>query len=185
MHRTAVGRSAQWLLLIGGCVGAAACAAPVSEEGAQRASEIAVRSLAAAWERADTALVEELFWPQATYDDFPNQLTYQGIDEIVGYVTSAHAWGDDVYMNVGHVYAGETHAVAEWVFSAVQNRPLGDAVTSGTGREIVLNGVTIVELENGRIIRAADYTDMVPMMLQLGGRVVMPGGQVIELPPGG
>ena len=33
---------------------------------------------------------------------------------------------------------------------------------------------------NARIIRAADYMDTAPMMLQMGGRLEMPGGSVIE-----
>ena len=163
-------------------VGACAPQAPSGSEAGE--SEVAIRSLAAAWQSADTALIEQLFWPQATYDDFPNQVTHQGLAEIVGYITAVHDWGDDVYMNIGHVHVGDSSAVAEWVFSAVQNRPMGDAVTTGTGREIVLNGVTIIELRGGRIIRAADYTDTTPMMLQLGGRIELPGGQVLELGPG-
>lgn len=159
----------------------AACAAESVDSAAEEGSELAIRTLIAAWERADTALIEELFWPQATYDDFPNQTTYQGTAEIVGYVTSAHAWGDDVYVNVGAVHAGRTTAVAEWVFSAVQNRPLGDALPEITGREVVLNGVTIIELDGDRIIRAADYTDTAPMWLQLGGRIELPGGATLGL----
>jgi hypothetical protein len=49
---------------------------------------LVIRTLMAAWESADTAVIQNLFWPQATYDDFPNQATYQGLEEIVGYVTS-------------------------------------------------------------------------------------------------
>lgn len=160
------------------------CAGPAGEGATERANELAIRSLVASWESADTALIEELFWPQATYDDYPNQITHQGIEEIVGYVTAVHDWADDVYMNVGRVHVGPSSAVAEWVFSAVQSRPMGDAVPTGTGREVVLNGVTIIELERGRIIRAADYTDTGLMMLQLGGRIEMPGGQVLELDVG-
>lgn len=165
-------------------LGIGACAPQGPADAEARESEVAIRSLAAAWESADTALIEELFWPQATYDDFANQATYQGIEEIVGYITAVHDWGDDVYMNIGRVHVGDSSAVAEWVFSAVQNRPMGDAVTTATGREVVLNGVTIIEMTGGRIIRAADYTDTAPMMLQLGGRIEMPGGRVIELDPG-
>lgn len=157
-----------------------ACVAETPDSGAQQEAELAIRTLIAAWERADTALIEELFWPQATYDDFPNQVTYQGTEEIVGYVTSAHAWGDDVYMNVGRVHTGGSSAVAEWVFSAVHNRPIGDVLPEGSGREVVLNGVTIIELDGSRIIRAADYTDTAPMWLQLGGRIELPGGAVLE-----
>ena len=170
------------LWTLAACLGSlTGCAAPATRDDVARESELAVRSLAVAFETADTALIADLFWPQATYDDFPNQATYQGLDEIIGYVTAAHAWGDDVYMNVGTVHATRDGAVAEWVFSAVQNRPMGETVPTGTGREVVMNGVTIIEMEDGRIIRAADYADTAPLWLQLGGRIELPGGGVIEL----
>jgi ketosteroid isomerase-like protein len=58
---------------------------------------------------------------------------------------------------------------------------MGDRLPVATGREVVLNGVTIIELRDGRIIRAADYIDTAPLLLQLGGRIELPGGVVIEL----
>jgi ketosteroid isomerase-like protein len=58
---------------------------------------------------------------------------------------------------------------------------MGSQVPVGTGREIVLNGVTVIEIRDGRIIRAADYTDAGALMLQLGGRIELPGGGVVEL----
>ncbi|MDH3269844.1 MAG: nuclear transport factor 2 family protein [Gemmatimonadota bacterium] len=152
----------------------------LTEADALRA-EVTLRSLMAAFERADTALIEDLFWPAATYDDFPNQHTYQGVAEIVGYVTGVHVWADDVVMNVGEVHVTEDGAVAEWLFSAVQTRPMGDRLSVGTGNEVVLNGVTVIELEGERIIRAADYTDAGAMLLQLGGRIEMPDGRTIVL----
>jgi ketosteroid isomerase-like protein len=140
--------------------------------------------LVSAWQTADTALISDLFWPDATYDDYPNQVAYRGVDEIVGYITGVHEWGDDVYMNIGSLHVTETGAVAEWVFAAVQNRPMGEFIPVVTGREVVLNGVTIIEMEGGRIARAADYTDTAPIALQLGGRIELPGGGVIELDVG-
>ena len=154
------------------------------DTAAGREAELTVRSLMAAWESADRALLEDLFWPQATYDDFPNQHTYQGIEEIIGYVDAMHAWADGVYMNVGRVHVTSTGAVAEWVFSAIQARPMGQQVTVATGLDVVTNGVTIIEIENGRIIRAADYADTAPMLLQLGGRIELPGGSVLEMDVG-
>jgi hypothetical protein len=148
-------------------------------------NEFTVRALMSSWETADTALIFELFWPEATYDDFPNQVTYEGLQEIVGYITGVHEWGDDVYMSAGIVHSSEFGAVAEWAFSAIQRRPLGDLVSVGTGREVVLNGVTIIEMLDGRIIRAADYMDTAPLMLQLGARIELPGGTVLEQDAGG
>ncbi|MDX1493076.1 MAG: nuclear transport factor 2 family protein [Longimicrobiales bacterium] len=161
----------------------AACApsSSTADEAARREAEVVARSLMAAFETADTSLVQELFWPQATYDDFPNQHTYQGIGEIVGYVTGVHDWADGVLMNVGAVHTTSDGAVVEWLFSAVQTRPMGRQLTVGTGNEVVLNGVTVLELDGGRIVRAADYTDTGAMMLQLGGRIEMPDGTTIEL----
>ncbi len=171
-------------LPIGLVVLATACAERGQQEESAAAgrAELAARSLAAAVESADTALILDLFWPHASYDDFAAQHSYEGIDEIVGYVTEPHSWGDEIYKNVGRVHVTERGAVAEWVFSAVQNRPLGDLAPRGTGREIVLSGVTILEVENGRIIRAADYVDTQPLLLQLGARIELPGGRVIEQP---
>lgn len=145
-------------------------------------AELTIRTLMAAYEAADTTLLLDLFWPQATYDDFAEQHTYQGLDEIIGYVTGAHRWGDDVYKNIGRVHVTDRGAVAEWIFSAVQNRPLGDVAPRATGREVVLSGVTIIEMDGDRIMRAADYTDTQPLLLQLGARIELPGGRVIEPP---
>jgi ketosteroid isomerase-like protein len=182
VRRWPAGAARRWLaaalapLLAAGCVQTSA-----SDAEAFREAELTMRSLMSAFETADAALVQDLFWPQATYDDFPNQHTYRGIDEIVGYVAAVHDWADDVYMNVGDIHVSADGAVAEWVFSGVQNRPLGNQVPVGTGREVVLNGVTIIEIQDGRILRAADYTDTGALMLQLGGRMELPGGSVIEL----
>jgi len=144
-------------------------------------NELLVLSLLQAQEAADTNAIVELFWPDAVYDDYANQLQYRGIEEIVGYVTSVHSWADDIYLNAGEVQSGPTGAVAEWLFAAVQARPMGDYAPTATGREVVLNGVTVVEVEGGRIRRAADYTDSGALALQLGGRIELPGGRVIQL----
>ncbi len=146
-----------------------------------RDAELTFRLLATAIETADTAAILDIFRPDATYEDFANQTAYQGAEEIVGYLTGAHVWGDDVYFNVGRVHATASGAVGEWVFSALHTRPLGDRIPEGTGREVVLNGVTVLEMEGGLIARAADYTDTGAMLLQLGGRIELPGGVVLEL----
>ena len=152
-----------------------------TEEQAVTQNELIVRTLIDAVQIADTTTIVELFWPEAVYDDYASQLQHRGIEEIVGYLTSVHDWADDVYMNVGQVHVSGAGAVAEWVFAGVQARPMGELVPIVTGLEVTTNGVTIVEIEDGRIRRAADYMDTTPMLLQLGGRVELPGEGVMEL----
>jgi steroid delta-isomerase-like uncharacterized protein len=144
-------------------------------------NELVVRTLIDAVQAADTTTIVELFWPEATYDDYASQLQHRGVEEILGYLTSVHEWADDVYMNVGEVHVGATGAVAEWIFAGVQARPMGEMVPVATGLEVVTNGVTIVEVDGGRIRRAADYMDTATMLLQLGARVELPGDGVMEL----
>jgi steroid delta-isomerase-like uncharacterized protein len=158
---------------------ATACAP--SEEQAISQNELVLRSLIDAVQAADTATIVELFWPEATYDDYASQLQHRGIEEILGYLTSVHEWADDVYMNVGEVHVGATGAVAEWIFAGVQARPMGEMVPVATGLEVVMNGVTIVEIDGGRIRRAADYMDTTTLLLQLGARIELPGDGVMEL----
>jgi hypothetical protein len=176
-RRSRLATALAWAVLLGGC-------AASDGDAARARNELLVLSLLAAQQSADTTTIVELFWPDAAYDDYANQLQYRGIEEIVGYVTSVHAWADDVYLNAGEIHAGPSGAVAEWLFAGVQARPMGDFVSTVTGREVVLNGVTIIEVDGGRIRRAADYTDTAPLALQLGGRIELPGGRVIELQAG-
>ena len=161
-------------------LGTLSCGAPSADPSGSSEAELTIQLLTTAIATADTAVILELFWPEATYDDFAGQQTYQGIQEIVAYLTAVYEWGDDVYMNLSRVHTSSTGAIGEWIFSAIQSRPIGDRFPVASGNEVVLNGVTIIEMEGGRIIRAADYVDGVPLILQLGGRIELPGGGVWE-----
>ncbi len=145
---------------------------------AQKQNELIARRLMAVWESGDTSTVVDLFQPDAVYDDYAGQQQYHGIQEIVEHIFSIQAWATNISMNVGEVHTGPTSAVAEWTLSLVQDRPMGSLVPMATNREVVLNGVTILEISGGRISRAADYWDASQLAVQLGGKVVFPGGAV-------
>jgi hypothetical protein len=153
-----------------------------SPEQADTLGRYLMESLVYARETADTLMMEDLFLPDATYDDYPSQLQYQGIQDIVGFLTSVHEWGDDVYLTLGNVRAGPSTAVGEWYLAAVQSRPIPSVIESGTGRDVSINGITLLEIEGGRIARAADYWDNASFLLQLGGRIELPDGTVLTGP---
>jgi steroid delta-isomerase-like uncharacterized protein len=143
-------------------------------------NEVVARTLMSVWEAGETSQLADLFYPDAVYDDFPNEIQYRGIDEIEGYIRHVHDWATGISVDVTAVHASETGAVAEWVFSGIQDKPIGTRVPVATGRDVVLNGVTILEIDRGRITRAADYIDQLPLVLQLGGEVRLPGGGIIR-----
>jgi ketosteroid isomerase-like protein len=147
---------------------------------AEAENEIAVRTLLSMIGSGDVSDVAGLFHPDAVYDDYANQRQYRGLEEIAGYLAGGTRWATAVSMDVLSVHVSDSLAVAEWVFTGIQDRPIRSFVPVVTGREVVLNGVTILEIEEGRIRRAADYTDALALALQLGGEVRMPGGVVLR-----
>jgi len=148
-------------------------------------NELTARTFVSLWESGETEDLAHLFYGDAVYDDFPNEAQYRGLEEIAGYVTHVHDWADAVSMSISEVHVSESGAVVEWSFSAVQDRPIGTRVPVATGRDVLLNGVTILEIDGGRIRRAADYIDVLSFVLQLGAEVRLPGGTVLklDLPP--
>ena len=146
-------------------------------------NEIAIRTLIGMVESGNAEDVAGLFHPDAVYDDFANQHQYRGLEEIAGYLSGGSRWATGVSMTIIDLHVSPTGAVAEWVFTGIQDQPIGSMFPVVTGREVVLNGVTIIEMESGRIRRAADYVDVLPLVLQLGGEVHMPGGGTLRQDP--
>jgi len=99
------------------------------------------------------------------------------------YVGHVHAWASQVQITIAAIHSGADAAVAEWVMRGVQDRPIPGRVPVATNRPFELKGVTVVELRDGRIARAADYIDVLGFVVQLGAQVRLPGGVVI--PAGG
>lgn len=166
---------------------AAACSPDGSGPSrAEAENEFAIRTLLAMVGSGNADDVAGLFHPDATYDDYANQHQYRGLEEIAGYITGGTRWATAVSVDVMDVHLTTTGAVAEWVFTGIQDQPIGSFLPVVTGREVVLNGITLIQMEDGRIRRAADYVDALPLVLQLGGEVHMPGGGVLrqELEPG-
>jgi len=150
---------------------------------AEAESEYAIRSLLSMVGSGDASEVAGLFHPDAVYDDYASQHQLRGMEEIAGYITGGTRWATAVSVDVMAVNAWETGAVAEWVFTGVQDRPIPGFLPVVTGHEVVLTGVTIIQMEDGRIRRAADYQDALPLVLQLGGEVRMPGGVLLRQEP--
>lgn len=164
------------LFILGACAPAAEGPPRVQTE-----NELAARTLMGLWGAATPADVAGLFHPDAVYDDFANQHQHQGLQEIGVYIARGLEWATAVDLSVTSIHASETGATVEWVLSAIQDRPAETLVPGVTGREVVVNGVTILEIDGGRIRRAADYMDVLTLLLQLGAEVRLPGGGTLQL----
>jgi len=134
------------------------------------------------WETGDATRLGEIATSDLVYDDIPNGERFEGLDEARRYVAHVHSWASQVTIAVTAVHGGPDGAAAEWVMRGIQDRPIAGRVPVGTNRPFTLKGVTVVEVRDGRITRAADYIDVLGFVLQLGARVELPGGGVIPAP---
>lgn len=139
------------------------------------------RQLMAIWESGDSGTLGEIASPEMVYDDLPNGERFEGLDGVRRYIGHVHSWAGQVQITIAAVHSGPDVAVAEWVMRGVQDRPIPGRVPVATNRAFELKGATLIELREGRIARAADYMDVLGFVVQLGGRVELPGG--VAIPP--
>ncbi|MCB2112601.1 MAG: nuclear transport factor 2 family protein [Parvularculaceae bacterium] len=139
-------------------------------------AETLVRDLMDVWRTGDTERLASILAEDVVYDDAPNNRAHHGVVESAAYVRHVHTWASEVKIEIVNVRAGKGAALAEWRMSAVQSAPIAGRIPVATMNPVVIRGVTIVETENGRITRAADYLDALGFVLQLGAGVDLPGG---------
>jgi len=142
-------------------------------------AEQRVRQLMAIWESGDAGLLDEIASRDMVYDDLPNGERFEGLDGVRRYIGHVHSWAGQVQITIAAVHSGPDAAVAEWVMRGIQDRPIPGRVPVATNRRFELHGATLIELRDGRIARAADYLDVLGFVIQLGGRVELPGGAAI------
>ena len=122
-----------------------------------------VRGFATAFNRQDVDALLACFTERATYrDNFYGE--HAGKDSLRSMFQRMFREGHDYLWSMDAVVESEAAATAEWTFSYV----VSDTVPRSAGRKIRFNGMSIFELEAGRIARYREYFDTGVALLQLG-----------------
>jgi hypothetical protein len=82
-------------------------------------------------------------------------------------------------MEIREINVSENMGYVEWTMTAKQTGPIEGRVPIATNNNITLNGVTLMEYKDDKIIKAVDYMDVLGFVIQLGGKVELPGGVII------
>jgi steroid delta-isomerase-like uncharacterized protein len=69
------------------------------------------------------------------------------------------------------VQLGET-IVAEWTMQGTQTGPIGGIPASGNSFSV--RGVSVLKIDQGRIVRHSDYYDLSTILVQFGVRCAAP-----------
>jgi steroid delta-isomerase-like uncharacterized protein len=122
-----------------------------------------VREFEAAFNRQDVDALVRCFAPGASYcDTFFGEHT--GEAALRAMFERMFREGRDYCWQMDEVVESADRAAAEWTFSYV----VTEAVPRSAGRPVHFRGMSILELETGRISRYREYFDMGAALLQLG-----------------
>jgi steroid delta-isomerase-like uncharacterized protein len=122
-----------------------------------------VRDFERAFNRQDVAALVACFTPAATYTDtfygpHTGSAALRAMFERMFREGRDYAWTMDVVVESGD------WAAAEWTFGYV----VSDAIPRSAGRRVRFRGMSVFELEDGRIARYREYFDEGLALLQLG-----------------
>jgi steroid delta-isomerase-like uncharacterized protein len=136
-------------------------------------AEYLVQELFAAWNEHEPERLDLIFTDGGVYEDVAAGKVFTGHDEIKGYLNSVFAWAPDFTVSLDLLaVAGGTVAV-EWTMEGTQTGPMG--AIPATGKRFSVRGVSVIQLEDGRIRRNSDYYDGATFFRQIGGELRPPG----------
>lgn len=125
-----------------------------------------IREMCAAWTSHDAGKISSFFTDDSVYENVPRHQTYQGRAGVEGYVRVNFDAFPDVRFDVASVFAAGDRVALEWVMTGTHTGPLQDLPP--TGKPFSLQGCSIIQLRDGRILRNTDYWDFMTFLHQLG-----------------
>ena len=122
-----------------------------------------VQEFAKAFNARDVNGLLACFTEHASYtDNFFGE--HRGRDGLRAMFERMFREGRDYLWQMDTIVYAPTSAAAEWTFSYV----VTDAVPRSTGRKVRFRGMSLFELQNGRIARYREYFDTGVALVQLG-----------------
>jgi len=120
---------------------------------------------AAAWSRHDVEGLVQLFIKDCEYEDVAFDVVNRGLEGVREWATGFLGSFPDLRVEAIRSFEDERRGVLEWRMSGTH---LGDFDgLAPTHRRWSVRGVTILDFENGRIRRCADYWNLGAVRRQL------------------
>jgi len=129
-------------------------------------TERVLEAWATAWSSHDTERVLSLFTDDCLYEDVTFGVINRGKKELRAFADSVFVGIPDFKVDLTTRFGAGTWAGMEWVMSGTHK---GDFPgMPATGKHFSTRGVTILELQAGKIRRNSDYWDAASVMRQIG-----------------
>lgn len=164
-------RIAQALLLAGFVISGSVSLSAAESPGGTDPKDL-VRQVFLTWSDHDVSRLDTLFGDEGVYEDVPPKIVYRGKDEIKKFMSAIWSWAPDITFTPTSIdQLGDT-VVAEWTMQGTQTGPIGGIPASGNSFSV--RGVSVVKVDQGRILRHSDYYDLSTILVQFGVRYAAP-----------
>jgi len=120
-----------------------------------------------AWNSHDPDKLIAVFTSDVVYEDVPFGAINHGSAELRKFAEDEFASVPDLKVELLNSSIQADHGTIEWKFSGT------DKGIYKTGKEFSVRGVSVIEINNGRVSRNVDYYDAATLMKQVG---VLPAG---------
>jgi len=134
-------------------------------------NESIARSFIEAYDTHNANKLTSLFTDKFLYTEVPSGRTYSNSVDLASYMTKTIAGVPDTKFEIVSVIANEEYAAVEWIWKGTNSVGWDFMGIPATGKYFELPGVSVMEIENQKIIRNSDYWDWNTFMQLLG---VMP-----------
>jgi steroid delta-isomerase-like uncharacterized protein len=123
---------------------------------------IAIAVFPAAWNHGDFGPAQEYIHPDVV-DHFDDS---KGIDAFRGVITGFRSAFPDIQLTVQHEIAEDDLVVHHWTMTGTHEGPFQGIPP--TGKALTWTGITIVRIEDGKIVERWANVDVLGILIQLG-----------------
>ncbi|WP_167605070.1 nuclear transport factor 2 family protein [Maribellus sediminis] len=134
---------------------------------AQQNESIAI-SFIKAWDSHKATDLNALFAKDFLYTEVASGQTYANADALTTYFTATIAGIPDSKFKIVSVMGNEKYAAIEWIWKGTNSVGWDFIGIPATGKYFELPGVSVMEIENQKIIRNSDYWDWNTFMKLIG-----------------
>ena len=117
-----------------------------------------------AWNSHDWEKVSPFYADDCVMEDFPSRICH-GKRELEDYYKYLLTGYPDLNFDTRRSFGTDKQIATEWIMSGTHT---GDTMRfKATGKKFSIPGVSILEIQGGKIVRETDYWDMCSLLRQL------------------
>lgn len=118
------------------------------------------------WDSHDGEHIASFMTEDVTYTDVALGETHTGRNDVAAWINRmVETFSTDYYLEPVHSLATDRGYALEWVLKGTNDRP---AQFPATDKPFAIRGVSVGELEGGKIKRNTDYWSLAEFLMQVG-----------------